>query len=74
MTITDYAIMLAFVFTFSWVALKLKERIWPEPAEALGYIPDSESPPWGWPVAWGLGIAAAGLLLFGPMVAARLVL
>src|SRR5690606_30374196 len=49
------------VFTvIAAVALKHGwERLFPsdESAADLGYIPDSEAPPWGWPVTIMLGVA-----------------
>ena len=63
------------VFTvIAAVALKHGwERLFPsdESAAHLGYIPDSEAPPWGWPVTIMLGVAVVGLLLFGPFLVAR---
>lgn len=63
------------VFTvIAAVALKHGwERLFPsdESAADLGYIPDSEAPPWGWPVTIMLGVAVGGLLLFGPFLVAR---
>lgn len=63
------------VFTIiAAVALKRGwERLFPsdESAADLGYIPDSEAPPWGWPVTIMLGVAVVGLLLFGPFLVAR---
>lgn len=37
-----------------------------------GWAKDSSNPPWGWPIAIALGLAAFGLLLFGPTMFARL--
>ena len=33
---------------------------------------DSSTPPFGWPLAIALGIALCSLILFGPMLGARL--
>jgi len=64
--------MFAGVFVLAYLAYRIKERFFPSmSAEEMGYAPGSESPPWGWPIAIALGLAAFGLLLFGPMVAAR---
>lgn len=38
-----------------------------------GYAPGSESPPWGWPIAFAIGIAVCTLFLFGPTLAARII-
>lgn len=36
-----------------------------------GWAKDSSRPPWGWCTAIALGLAAFGLLFFGPGMAAR---
>ena len=71
----DAAVMWAAVTLLSALAYAAKERIWPSDmsAEDLGYAPGSETPPWGWRIALALGLAACGLLLFGPTLAARII-
>lgn len=73
-TATGQFLMFAAVFALAYLVYRVKEHFYPSmSAEESGYAPGSESPPWGWPVAIALGLAAFGLLLFGPTMAARII-
>ena len=54
-------VMWAGTFAVAAAVMLLKERLFPgKSAEESGYIPDSESPPWGWPATIAATICVAG--------------
>ena len=73
MSMFDAVASLFLVVLFAVALMRGWRRLWPsgKSAAELGYMPDSEAPPWGWSIAIALGVGVCGLLLFGPMVAAR---
>lgn len=75
MNTLEYLVMIVVVVVAAAALSLIFEPLEPtsDRAEDLGYMPGSESPPWGWPIAIALGLAAFGLLLFGPTVAARII-
>lgn len=75
MDMIDAVASLVILAVLSYVSMLAWERLWPsdKSAEELGYIPESEAPAWGWLPAIALGLAAIGLLVFGPTVAARMI-
>ena len=62
-----FTIIAAVALKHGWERLFTSDKS----AADLGYMPGSEAPPWGWPVAIMLGVAVVGLLLFGPFLVAR---
>lgn len=38
-----------------------------------GWAKDSSTPPWGWPLAFGIAIALLTLFFYGPTLAARII-
>lgn len=78
MSATDYALMLIIMVALSGLIVFVWERYLNPPLikkyDGVGaWANDSSTPPWGWPIAITLGLAAFGLLVFGPTVAARLI-
>lgn len=75
MTTIDGVASLVILVVLSALAWAAVEHLFPsdKTAEGLGYMPDSEAPKCGWPLAWALGLAVVGLLLFGPTMAARII-
>lgn len=75
MSMTDAVASLVLLVVAALALMYVWERVWPADKSAadLGYIPDSEAPPWGWPIAIALVIGVCGLLLFGPTMAARMI-
>lgn len=47
--------------------------MWSKDGCVGGYAPNSQSPPWGWPVAIILGVAVAALFIWGPTLATRII-
>ena len=75
MSMTDAVASLVLLVVAALALMYGWERVWPADKSAadLGYIPDSEAPPWGWPVTIMLGVAVVGLLLFGPYFVVKLI-
>lgn len=75
MSMTDAVANLALLVVLALALMYAWERVWPADKSAadLGYMPGSEAPPWGWPVAIMLGVAVVGLLLFGPYFVVKLI-
>lgn len=75
MSMTDAVVSLVLLVVAAIALMYVWERVWPADKSAvdLGYLPESEAPPWGWPIAIALGMGVCGLLLFGPTMAARMI-
>ena len=78
MPIEDYLLMIICLIAVSGLIVFVWERYLNPPLikkyDGQGaWAKNSESPPWGWPLSITLGLAAFGLLLFGPTVAARII-
>ena len=78
MTPMDYLLMIIVMVAVCGAGLYLWERFVDPPMikkyDGVGaWAKDSSTPPWGWPISIGLGIAVFGLLLFGPTLAARFI-
>lgn len=78
MSATDYALMLITMVALSGLIVFVWERYLNPPlikkCDGQGaWAKNADTPPWGWPISITLGLAAFGLLIFGPTVAARII-
>jgi len=75
MNIIEYAAMIVIVGVIAALLAFAFEPKEPKElrAEDLGYMPGSETPAWGWPVVFILGVAVCALFLFGLTLAARII-
>ena len=75
MNMTDALASLILLVVAAAALMYVCERTFPSDKSAadLGYMPGSEAPEGGWPIAIVLAVAVGGLLLFGPYFVVKLI-